>query len=436
MGSNGSAPSQPSIGRLKGQDAGAIVRSARLAAGLSLVGLGRRCGYSASQLSRYERGITPLTDITLLRRFSRALAIPPQVFGLREDGEDPVRRRELLAGTAGLVGAAALGFPLGARSRTLTDPGASLERMLYLSTADVEPVPLAKLRTAVTGIRAAFQNARYDRMAASLPPLIATATATRDHTDGPERGTASTLLAHVYITAASLMVKLNDDLLAWTTADRALRAAQAGDDPLTLAEARRAVATVLRRTGRPAQARDLLLSAAGAIEPGHHPTPDQLSVYGTLLEVAAYTAAVDGNHGAAAEYLGEATVAAGRLGSDANHRFTAFGPSGVLLYQVSVAQVLGDSGAAIEYARNLRPALIPTAERQGRYWIDVARAYHQWGKPEPCYRALLSAERAAPAEVSYRPPVHRLTKDLLRADRRQSLPGLRAFAHRIGVPDT
>jgi ribosome-binding protein aMBF1 (putative translation factor) len=56
MGSNGSAPRQLSVGRLKGQDAGAIVRAARLAAGLSLVGLGRRCGYSASQLSRYERG--------------------------------------------------------------------------------------------------------------------------------------------------------------------------------------------------------------------------------------------------------------------------------------------------------------------------------------------------------------------------------------------
>jgi hypothetical protein len=192
---------------------------------------------------------------------------------------------------------------------------------------------------------------------------------------------------------------------------------------------------VLRRTGRRAQARDLLLSAASAIEPGHRPTPDQLSMYGTLLEVAAYTAAVDGNRHAAAEYLGEATVTAARLGSDANHRFTAFGPSGVILYQVSVAQVLGDSGTAIEYARKLRPAVITTAERQGRYWVDVARAYHQWGKPERCYRALLAAERAAPAEVSYRPPVHRMTKDLLRADRRRSLPDLRVFAQRIGVPD-
>ena len=176
------------------------------------------------------------------------------------------------------------------------------------------------------------------------------------------------------------------------------------------------------------------MRAVHDIEPQGGTSPDQLSMYGTLLEVAAYTAAVDGNRAAAGELIGEAKATATRLGGDANHRFTAFGPANVALYQVSIAQVLGDSGTAIEHAKTLRPAAIPTAERQGRYWIDVARASHQWGKPEPCYRALLAAERAAPAEVRYRPPVHRIAEDLLRADRRQSLPGLPAFARRIGIP--
>jgi hypothetical protein len=75
------------------------------------------------------------------------------------------------------------------------------------STANAEPVPLAARRTAVTGIRGDFQSARYDRMAASLPALIATAIATRDHADGQDRAIASTLLADAYITAASFMVK-------------------------------------------------------------------------------------------------------------------------------------------------------------------------------------------------------------------------------------
>jgi len=420
------------------------------------------------QISRYEPGVQPLTDITLLHRFAGALTIPPQILGLTplkgtragqhadaglkeraavtggpnvsgefqsEGGEDPVRRRELLACAAGLAGAAAFDLPVTSRAQALTDPGVHIDDLLY-GRAGAEPVPLAALRAATTQARACFQAARYERLMAGLPRLIATAAATRDSADGDERAAASTLLADAYIVAANFVIKLNDDPLAWTLADRALQAAQAGDDPLTIADGRRAVATVLRRTGRPAKARELLILAAHDIEPGGDPSPDQLSMYGTLLEVAAYTAAVDGNRPAATELIGEAKATATRLGRDANYRFTAFGPANVALYQVSIAQVLGDNGTAIEHAKTLRPAAIPTAERQGRYWIDVARAYHQWDKPGPCYSALLAAEHAAPAEVRYRPPVHRIAEDLLRADRRQSLAGLPAFARRIGVPAT
>ena len=74
------------------QDAGAIVRTARLAAGLTLADLGRRCGYSASQISRYERGVQPLTDITLLRRLAETLAIRPQAFGLAPHDSQPPGR--------------------------------------------------------------------------------------------------------------------------------------------------------------------------------------------------------------------------------------------------------------------------------------------------------------------------------------------------------
>ncbi len=316
---------------------------------------------------------------------------------------------------------------------SLTDPRARLDDLLY-GGAGAEPVSLAALRSATAQARACFQTARYDHLTAVLPRLIATAAATRDSAGGDERATASALLADSYIVATNFMVKLNDDAFAWALADRALQAAQAGSDPLTVADSRRAVATVLRRTGRPARARELLIRAARDIEPSGDTSADQLSMYGTLLEVAAYTAAVDGNRHAAREFIGEARATATRLGRDANYRFTAFGPANVTLYQVSIAQVLGDNGTAIEHAKTVRPAAIPTAERQGRYWIDVARAYHQWGKPEPCYRALLSAERAAPAEVRYRPPVHRIAEDLLRADHRHVLPGLPAFARRIGVP--
>ncbi len=156
------------------------------------------------------------------------------------------------------------------------------------------------------------------------------------------------------------------------------------------------------------------------IDPGG---PDELAMYGSLLTVAAYTAATGGSRQAAKEYITEAAAAARRLGSAGSTRQPTFGPAGVTLYQVSIAQVLGDNGTAIEHARKLRAGECPTPEREGRYWVDVARAFHQWGKPESCYSALLAAERVAPAEVRYRPPVHRMTEDLLHRPR-ASMPGL------------
>jgi Helix-turn-helix domain len=68
--------------RPRTSEQGTVVRLARQAAGLTLAELGRSCGYSAAQVSRYERGITPLTDVAQLRIFSQVLGIPPQKLGL------------------------------------------------------------------------------------------------------------------------------------------------------------------------------------------------------------------------------------------------------------------------------------------------------------------------------------------------------------------
>lgn len=64
---------------------GAEVRRARVAGGLTLAQLGERTGYSAAQISRFERGLAPLNDIAVLWLFADALAIPPQIFASRRD---------------------------------------------------------------------------------------------------------------------------------------------------------------------------------------------------------------------------------------------------------------------------------------------------------------------------------------------------------------
>jgi transcriptional regulator with XRE-family HTH domain len=128
----------PSL-EVTGRRLGAIVRSARMAQGLTLAELGERTGYSAAQVSRYERGIAQLTDIAVLRRFAGALAIAPQTFGLAtapvpagqrpqattsgstspvtdaegdgRDGEHPARRRLRPADPAATAGPAVTSQP-------------------------------------------------------------------------------------------------------------------------------------------------------------------------------------------------------------------------------------------------------------------------------------------------------------------------------------
>jgi len=439
---------------------GVVLRRARQARGLTQAQAGELSGYSGATISRFETGSRRLADIDTLRRLAGALGTAPEVFGLTpETGEfpggaragavpgqariatvvtglpldgDDVRRRDMITGTAALAGAAALGRAPRAGGAPRR-PAAGLEDVIY-GRADAAPVPAGRLRAAISAARGDFRDARYERVPAALPKIIAAAQATRDSAGSGERAEANAMLSDAYLLAADYAVKVNDDPLSWTTSDRALQAAQASGDPLAVADARRAVATAMRRAHHPARAVDLLIRACRDIEPDGTVGPDQLATYGNLLTVAAYTAATAGNRGAAGEYMTEAASAAKRLGSTASGRQPAFGPAGLTLYQVSIAQVLGDSGTAIDHARTIRAADIPTPERQGRYWVDVARAWHQWGKPEACYRSLLAAERAAPAEVRYRPPVHRMTEDLLRADTRSALPGLRDFARRVGVP--
>ena len=213
--------------------AGAIVRTARTSQGLTLAELGKRVGYSAAQVSRYERGITPLTDVAVLRRFAAALAIPPQVFGLApqrlipqpryagpfpvtagpsplpsstvaaepgwEDGEDSVRRRQLLASLAVTAAAA----PVRGGAAAPPGEGASGEllvarirdAMLGLMPGPAE-VSAGWLRTGLAEALTDFRCCRYRRLAVGLPRLICGGHAIAAQAgDDPD---ASALLAGIY----------------------------------------------------------------------------------------------------------------------------------------------------------------------------------------------------------------------------------------------
>lgn len=435
------------------RDAGAITRLARRAADITLAELGQQVGYTAASLSRMERGKQPMRDVLLLQNLAACLGIPPHLLGLAphhqraasdrsgaarvgtqtlfsEEGDDPVRRRELLTTLTGATTSAVLGPP--AAAHTPAQPSLSgLEDLLlhrqHRHTLTSDPTPAA-VTAAVNASRQDFDACRYDSLARALPARIVLAQALGAH-GHPEQ--AATAVAELYTTATRLCIKLGEDGLAAVTADRALTAALGGADALTVAEAHRMVSSTWRRQGHYARATDVAVTAAQQLTT--YRTTDiteRLSVQGNLYATAAYTAAKQGDRHTARALIVEAEATAGQLGHDALLRGAVFGPGQVLLHQVSISHLLGDAGQAIDHARRIDPAALPTTERQARYWVDVARAFDQWGKPDRCYRALLAAEQAAPQEVR-RSSVRTMAANLMRHDR--TLPGVRAFAHRVGA---
>ncbi|MFG2227663.1 helix-turn-helix domain-containing protein [Streptomyces sp. NPDC048644] len=440
-------------------DLRAIIRLARRAADMTLADLGRAVGYTASSLSRMENGKQPLGDAGFLRRVAGVLDIAPHLLGLEPQpqqvmagakpalpgpgrarvtaqslGEETeeMRRRNLLVGLAATTVTALASPPASAAVQPRRNLTGLEDLLLYrwppAAPAGMDPT-VATVTAAVESSRDEFGAARYDRLARALPARITLA-----HELGaaghPER--AATAVAEMYNTATRLCIKLEEDELSAVTADRALTAALNGADPLTIAESYRMVSSAWRRAGHLDRATEVLLHAAQQLSTAPVPVEaERLSVQGNLYATAAYTAAKAGDRDTALQLIAEADATAGRLGCDTTLHGAVFGPSQVLLHQISICQLLGDAGQAITHARSVNAGRLPNAERRARYWTDVARAFDQWRKPEQCYRALLAAEEAAPQEVR-RPSVKALTETLLHHDR--TLPGVRAFAHRVGIP--
>lgn len=438
---------------------GALIRMTRTARRLTLVQVGKLVGYSASTVSRLETGRRKLTDVTLLRQFAGALEIPYHLFGITsstgssslgaaspplaltpitvretpwEGGDDAVRRRELLAGLVGVTGTAIIGVS----TRPTSTPTAPIAQHLQTFLASdpggaVQPVGVQVLRDRLAAMRATFHACRYHDLAVTLPDVIATAHASLYETTGQQHDHIAALLADAYSLASDLCTRLHDDALAWVTAERAQSAARASGDVASIAEAARMTSIAMRRHGHHDTATTLL--TATALDLGADsgdPAPELLATYGSLLCTASYTAAQNGNRSSALELITEAETAATRLGAARVPR-SPFSLTNVGIYQIGVHTALGDAGTALDHARKIDLRSVPTPERQARFCLDTARAWHRFGNLSNCFQALQAADRCAPEELR-RSSVRSLIASLLDAPG-PTLPGMREFAARCGT---
>jgi transcriptional regulator with XRE-family HTH domain len=459
MNSGGSLWTSPRVrAALARDDVGAVIRIARRAADLNQTELGARCGYSASTISRIERGLPPCQDIHVRRRIAKVLGIPGPYLGLAtaDEGEyadtprvgnspsgmpaamvgatdsgrgDPVRRRYLLSGFAATAAAAA--WPALPSPAHDASPTGTLADVIAGNLAKPAPATLGTLTRSLAAARDAFAACRYDVLADRLVSFIATAVATHNDTTDHQREQITLLLSTGYRLASELCVKRNDDALGWVFADRALTAARDSGNPAGIARASRSVAIAMRRAGHYRDAVHVLSTNALQLQPTNRPTDTTLAVYGSLLCTAAYSSAQSNDRGQAVTLIDEADEAARRLTGPTSAGDVTFSPTNVAIYKIGIFTTLGDSAAALSHAGKVDVRAIDTLERYARFCLDTARAWEQHGRPDRATHALEAAERRAPEELR-RPSSYQLINRLLYAP--SATPsGLRSLAHRVGA---
>lgn len=295
------------------------------------------------------------------------------------------------------------------------------------------PPDLEILRAEVGTAWSSYQDARYARATRLIPGILVEAQRAVRAYEGDQQLQAQALLAMAYQGAAMVLTKIGESDLAWIAADRGLAAAQEAGNPIIVGSLFRSVSHCLLANGRLAAARDLVTDAAGYMEGGLvDASPTHLSVYGTLLLVGAMAAARIDDRAAAREFLAEADRAAQRLGHDANHMWTAFGPTNVAIHRVSTAMELGDVQIAADLGPRVDSSTLPL-ERRVRHTLEVARAYSAQNRMDEALALVLDAEELGPEQVRYHFIPRQLVTTWVRQQRGKPTHILAGVAQRLRI---
>ncbi|MBL7492557.1 helix-turn-helix transcriptional regulator [Frankia sp. AgB1.9] len=383
--------------------------------GLSQVELGRLIGRSESWVSQVERNTRKVDRLSVLAQVAEVLGVP--VSDLAPDAPaEPVEPDAESWRTAlrlALTGHPALPLLFSGTAGEVSSAGDAQDR------AD--------------DAWSLVHASRYTDAGPALVPLISELESAVRSAVPDQRPAVARALAAVYQAVTELFVKVGDIEVAWLAADRALFAAErAGNRGLVAAGHHRLAHTFLS-AGRLQQARHAATVAAEALRTG----PEGLGVegqsaLGALCLVRSIIEARRGDRRSAWQAIEEAETLAGVVGAGRNDFNLEFGPANVALHAVAVAVELGDAGDALDRAGRVDTTGL-SAERRGRFLVDVARAHAQRRDRGDAIAALLEAERIAPEQIRDHPKVRVLVRDLLQDPGWRSDQDLRGLADRCGV---
>lgn len=375
---------------------GERVRYYRIRRGISQQVLAGLVGRTEDWLSKVENNRIELDRLSVIRRVADALDV---TIG------DLVGEPTLLDWTAD--------------SGTRTVPALRAALMDYRQitpllagspTRNGEPPSLGALQRDIGHVFDAYQASRYGYVTGRIPLVLADALHAAQEAHHDNRSRAQGLLALGYQCAVAVLTKLGETDLAWIASERGLAAAHQADNPLVLGSLFRSVIHALHATGRFRAAVELTEAAAELLQPHLSARPDDglVSIYGSLFLTGAVAASRTEDRQTTTAFLTEAHDAADRLGCDANHLWTGFGPTNVVIHRVLTAMELGDVQVALDLGPRVDTSGLPV-ERQVRHAIELARAYSARNRRDEALTVLLNAEQLAPEQIKH----HMISRQLV-----------------------
>ncbi|GAB3841131.1 helix-turn-helix transcriptional regulator [Micromonospora andamanensis] len=363
---------------------GRRIAQLRVRRGMSQQVFADRIGKSKSWVDKIERGARRLDRLSVIETVAGALGVATGVLVGRDS-----------------------------RQPTVTEMTAAVERVREaLARYDIRTTcgTTPDLDRQVGYALAAYRHAQYPQLLRILPDLLADA---RHAAAAGLPVPAVDMLVRVYRLAAQVLVKLGEPDLAWLAADRAMTAA--GDDPRRTAIAVVGLAQALRAVRRGRLALAVARTALQRLGPTPCPDspPEDVALAGVLVVEAALAAATCGD----ASTAGSLTDQAAGLARLSGHG-GGFWPVTVDLARALTAASLGDNGLAIAtHERAVSTAAwhrLPAEHRAG-HLIDITGAHLALGDHDAAGRALVSADRIAPAETRLRPVARAALTTVLRA---------------------
>ncbi|MFB6392653.1 helix-turn-helix domain-containing protein [Polymorphospora lycopeni] len=269
---------------------------------------------------------------------------------------------------------------------------------------------------------------------ALLPGLLEQAQrAVRLH-QGDDRRQSLALLAQTYHLAQAYLAHHGDRELVWMTVDRAMSSALDADDPLAIAQAIWYAAHVLRATGRSDEALERLTEARGLVEPRvADGPPEWAEMLADLHLCSALTRARSGDQSAWSEWESARDVVHRALPADYVGVRTRVSRPLLDVYAVMLAVDLGDPEEAGRRAHGLDPETIPSTERKGRHYVELARSADLEGAAEATLHLLGKAEAVSPETVRFSPPAHDILTRLVSEAPAAIRSDVVALAGRCGV---